>query len=294
MSLEAIDFGLLYREHMARAGRRQKSADDWDARAAPMSRGVFSGAYVEGFLARLDLADCETLLDVGCGPGTIALTIAPHLARVYGLDFSQGMIDAFAEHARARGVANATPILRAWEDAWDDVPRCDVVVASRSTQVADLEAALLKLHAHARRRVYLTHKVGGCFLDAAVYEAIGRTDEPLPDYMYVLNILHRHGIHPRLDYLEGENRLRHCTDFDDCLRKVEWSLGTLTPEERAHLRTYYDERGGRVGGEPLRWAFISWETVASEQLAYGGPMRRSRSANRGSERNGSQNASRPR
>ena len=258
MSIDTIDFGQLYREHMARAGRREKSAGDWDTRAPAMSRGVFDAAYVEGFVARLDLSGCETLLDVGCGPGTIALTVAPRLAHVYGLDFSHGMIDAFIEHARARGVTHATAILRAWEDTWDDVPVCDVVVASRSTQVADLEAALLKMHAHARRRVYLTHKVGGWFLDPSVYEALDRHDEPLPDYLYVLAILHRHGIHPRLDYLDGENRLRQCVDFDDCVRKVEWSLGALTSIERERLRAYYEQRGGLLGTTPMRWAFISW------------------------------------
>jgi len=198
MSVDAIDFGGLYREHMARAGRREKRVDDWDARAPVMSRGVFSGAYVEGFVARLDLTGCRTLLDVGCGPGTIALTVAPRLAHVYGLDFSPGMLDAFTQNAKARGLTNATPLLRAWEDPWDEVPVCDVVLASRSTQVADLEAALLKLHGHARRRVCLTHNVGGRFLDAAVYRALGRDDEPLPDYVYVLNILHRHGILPKV------------------------------------------------------------------------------------------------
>lgn len=263
MNIDGIDFGRLYREHMARAGRREKTAGDWDSRAATMSRGIFSGSYVEQFVRRLDLDGCDTLLDAGCGPGTIALTVAPRLAHVYGLDFSQGMIDAFNENARARGLTNTTGVLRAWQDPWEDVPVCDVAVASRSTQVADLEAALLKLHDHARRRVYLTHIVGGRVLDAQVYEALGRSDEPLPDYLYVLNILHRRGVHPRLDYLDGENRLRNCVDFDDCVRRVEWSLGELTTEERDRLRRYYDEQGGRVGSEPRRWAFIWWEKTGS-------------------------------
>ncbi len=262
MTFDAIDFGQIYREHMARAGRRAKRAADWDARATAMSHGIFNGTYVESFIARLDLTGCATLLDVGCGPGTIALTVAPRLAHVVGLDFSQGMIDAFTENARARGVTNATAVRRAWEDSWEDVPRCDVVVASRSSQVADLEAALLKMDAHARRRVCLTHRVGGRFLDDSVYQALGREDEPLPDYIYVLAILHRHGIHTWVDYVEGENRLEHVTDFDDCARKVEWSLGSLTAAERDRLRAHYERRDGQLGGAPVMWAFISWETRA--------------------------------
>jgi SAM-dependent methyltransferase len=259
VSLDRIDLAALYREHMTRAGRCEKDPGDWDGRAKAMSQGVFAGAYVEGFVARLDLSGCATLLDVGCGPGTIALTVAPRLERVYGLDYSPGMLDAFVESARQRGISNATPIRRAWEDDWADVPECDVVVASRSTQVADLAAALEKLHRHARRRVYLTHLVGGRFVDDEILEALGRTDEPLPDYLYVVALLHQRGIHPRLDYLEGENRLRHCQDFADCLRKVTWSLGELTPGEIERLRSYYESHADRLGRAPRRWALVSWE-----------------------------------
>ena len=180
MSLDRLDVAALYREHMARAGRRERSPADWDARASTMSQGIFAGAYVEGFVARMDLTGCATLLDVGCGPGTIALSVAPRLERVYGLDYSPAMLDAFAGNARERGISNAVPILRAWEEDWTDVPVCDVVAASRSTQVADLAVALAKLNAHARRRVYLTHLAGGRFLDAEVLKALGRDDEPLP------------------------------------------------------------------------------------------------------------------
>lgn len=259
MSLDRIDHAALYREHMARAGRREKSPADWDARAKTMSPGVFTGAYVDGFVARLDLSGCASLLDVGCGPGTIALTVASRLEHVYGLDYSPAMLEAFVENARLRGLANATPLLRAWEDDWAEVPVCDVVVASRSTQVSDLAAALDKLCRHARRRVYLTHLAGGRFLDEEVLAALGRRDEPLPDYLYVIALLHQRGIHPRLDYLEGENRLRHCRDFADCLRKVTWSLGALTPAEVERLRVHYEGHSGRLGRTPMRWALVSWD-----------------------------------
>jgi SAM-dependent methyltransferase len=259
VSLDAIDVAELYREHMARAGRREKAPEDWDARAPRMGPGIFAGPYVDGFVARMDLDGCATLLDVGCGPGTIALTVAPRLERVFGLDFSPAMLEAFAANARERGLRNAVPVLRSWEDDWADVPVCDVAVASRSTQVADLAAALDKLRAHARRRVYLTHLAGGRFVDEEVLEAIGRRVEPLPDYLYVLALLHQRGIHPRLDYLEGENRLRSCRDFADCLRKVSWSLGELSAEETQRLRDLYERQAGELGRRPVRWALVSWE-----------------------------------
>jgi SAM-dependent methyltransferase len=46
----------------------------------------------------------NTLLDVGCGPGTVACALAPQFAHVIGLDPSQGMID----HARSLAVSSST------------------------------------------------------------------------------------------------------------------------------------------------------------------------------------------
>lgn len=261
MTIRAIDFGALYREHMGRAARRSRTADEWNARAPGMRRGIFGGPYVEGFLSRTRLDDCATLLDVGCGPGTIALSLAHRLERVYGLDYSPAMLEAFAGEAAERGITNATPILRDWNDDWSDVPVCDIVVASRSSQVDDLEPALLKLDAHARRRVHLTHLARGRFLDPVVYQVLGRRDdEPLPGYIYVVNILHAHGIDPTVDYIDGESRLRNCRDADDFLRKVSWSVGQLSDDEQVRLRQFFTEHPEQVGATPMRWAFISWDS----------------------------------
>ena len=174
MNLSDIDFAELYRRQMLRANRQEKTPEYWDGRAPAMSQRMSDSQYVRQFVAALDLAGCATLLDVGCGPGTIALTVAPRLEHVYGLDYSPGMLAAFAEEARARGLTAATPILRAWDDDWADVPVCDIVVASRSTAVPDLEAAILKLDSKARRRVYMSYPADGDLPGDDVRRAIGR------------------------------------------------------------------------------------------------------------------------
>lgn len=83
-----------------------------------MSERVFDAPYVRQFVARMDLADCSTLLDVGCGPGTIGLSVASRLDHVYGLDYSPGMLATFVECARQRGLTRVTPILRDWDADW--------------------------------------------------------------------------------------------------------------------------------------------------------------------------------
>lgn len=256
----SFDFAEFYRERVRAASRPERSADYWDSRAASMSERGFDTPYVRSFLARLDLTGCSTLLDVGCGPGTIALSAAPRLSHVYGLDHSPSMLAAFADNAKARGIAAATPILRSWDDDWTDVPTCDVVVASRSTAVPDLAAAFAKLQSKARRRVYVTCPADGHLVADDVRGAIGREASALPDYLCVIGILHQMGLHPTLDYLPGENRLAEAADFDQFRARIDRLLGGLSAEELPRLEAYYVVRRAGAPSQPMRWAMFGWET----------------------------------
>jgi SAM-dependent methyltransferase len=244
---------------MLRANKQDKTPEYWDCRATAMSQRMSDSQYAQQFVAALDLEGCATLLDVGCGPGTIALTVAPRLEHVYGLDYSPGMLSAFADEARARGVAAATPILRAWEDDWANVPICDIVVASRSTAVPDLEAAVLKLDSKARKRVYMSYPADGRLPGDEVRHAIGREDASAPDYLCAVGILHHLGLHPTLRYLTTENRFAKCADFADFLAKATELLGPLSAEEAGRLETFFRETGDRARQAPTRWALFSWE-----------------------------------
>jgi SAM-dependent methyltransferase len=259
MNLSHVDFGQLYRGRMQQMTRRERDSEYWDGRAAAMSDGEFTSPYVRQFVDRMDLADCRTLLDVGCGPGTISLTVAGRLEQVYGLDYSPGMLAAFSQNARQRGLTGATPILRAWNDDWADVPTCDVVVASRSTAVPDLEAAILKLESKARRRVYLTYPADGRLGGDEIREAMGRASQALPDYLCVIGILHHLGVYPTLAYLPGKSRFATCSGFANFHAKVIEVLGDVTVDEVERLRTYFDTRRDAIARESMRWALFSWE-----------------------------------
>lgn len=260
MTIDAIDFGRLYRDHLAIAARTRKTASAWDSRAAGMAAKALRSNYTRDFVARMDLAGAESLLDVGCGPGTIALAVAPRLRRVVGLDYSAAMLDALRAQAAEQGLQHVETLHRAWEDDWSDVPVCDVAVASRATLVDDIAAALAQLDAKARRRVYLTHPAGGHFIDPAIQRVIGRSVPTVPDYIYLVNILHRMGIHPCLSYLTQESRLADAQDFDDYARRVAWSLGELSVAETTRLCAWYGQATpAERAGPPMRWAFISWE-----------------------------------
>jgi SAM-dependent methyltransferase len=271
--LEEIDFAAMYREALQRSRLVPKPAEAWDTRAASYA-GQHGGAgqpgkagksstYVADFIARMNLGGARSLLDVGCGPGTLALPLAARLAEVVALDYSPRMLEQLQAQALAEGVGNVRTVRRAWDDDWSDLPVCDIAIASRSTTVDDLEAALRKLQQHARLRVYLTYPVGGVFVDRELIALSGQAVPEVPDHFLLLGMLHRMGVVPRVDILQTPSRLANCSGFDEFAERLAWSTGPLDAAAQRRLRDWYEadpERAAR-GGSPMRWAFIGWDVA---------------------------------
>ncbi|MDE2594743.1 MAG: methyltransferase domain-containing protein [Burkholderiales bacterium] len=261
MRLTDLDFAQMYRQHMAEVGR-PKSSEVWDARAAELGVDPRLGQYGQALVDQIDLSDCQSLLDVGCGGGAITLELARRLPRVHGIDFSAKMLEHLQQLAQSQSIHNVTCQLKSWEDDWHDVPVCDVVLASRSTAVMDMEQALTQLHSKARKRVYLTSLVGGQFADARLLNIIQRKRvEPLPGHLYVINILGQMGLRPTLDYITSTNRYSGARDAQAFIDLVVSGLGPLSASEQAHLLRWVDQQGSMAAIDAAiahQWALISW------------------------------------
>lgn len=92
-------------------------ANDFDAiysNRGGLVNGFVNGLFRKSMKLRFEksIEGCrpiagKTVLDVGCGPGHYAITLAQRGAgRVLGVDFAEGMLELAAEHARAAGVAD--------------------------------------------------------------------------------------------------------------------------------------------------------------------------------------------
>lgn len=259
--IKTIDFASLYRQHLARSGRVFKPASDWDSKAAEMRTKVLESTYATEFTQRVRVSPTDTVLDVGCGPGTVGLALAPKVRKVYGLDYSQGMLTALEQNVADMQLSNVEPILASWEDDWSAVPVCDIAVVSRASIVADMDSALTKLNNYVRKRVYMTHLVGGRFVSREIAELLGREDTSFPDHMYVINMLYQRNIYPTLDYIESPSRIAGSTSAEELIEKVSWSFGKLSEAEQEALSNWYqqDPDYAKQGGEPMRWAFLSWD-----------------------------------
>jgi SAM-dependent methyltransferase len=77
--------------------------------AAYYDRGrlPYAPGFADTLAAALGLDGRGRLLDIGCGPGTVALTLAPYFAEVVGIDPDEDMIAEAMRQATRCGVTNA-------------------------------------------------------------------------------------------------------------------------------------------------------------------------------------------
>lgn len=95
----------------------------WDLVAAGYTETTMG--YFEGFIdAALEFVEPgrdDRVLDVACGPGTLALAAAARVARVDALDFSENMIAMLRKGMADAGVTNIEPALGDGQDLpYDD------------------------------------------------------------------------------------------------------------------------------------------------------------------------------
>ena len=268
MQYSDIDWNSIWQANRRKKSWKKKKSSDWDKRASSFAQRNVNSGYVDSFLSLMQPQKDWSVLDVGCGPGTLALPLATRVKSITAIDFSQAMLSELQTRANQQGLTNIYPVKASWTDDWQrlSLKRHDVTISSRSLSVQDLQAALQKLNDYASRKVFIADKVGAGPFDPDLFEALGRPFDGGPDYIITVNLLYQMGIHPRVDYIELEqSKVFGCRE--DAIEAAQWMLDSLTAEEEKKLEGYIDERLCEIEDgkwlfkrrTPVKWAFISWD-----------------------------------
>jgi len=267
MFLEPIDFAKMYTEHKQKSVFKGKNSDEWDKKSKEMAPRMQKSHYVEDFISKMKIDKEDVVLDVGCGPGTLAIPLAKQVKHVIAIDFSASMLEELKAYAKAEGVTNITTYHMGWDDDWSEIGEVDVVVASRSIEVQDVQHALLKISNIASKACYLTYKAGGSFVDMDILDYIGKKIVTKPDFWYLPIILYKEGYIPLVDYIPaGSGRVRY-TDVDEFVTSLIWNLGSLDESQIQKAKEYFELyiKNNEKGSKETLWSFISWSTT-KEQL----------------------------
>lgn len=263
-SFESIDFNELYKIQKQASSHKKKGVELWNEKAVDMDVKKNIGIYNEFLQSKISLDNIESLLDVGCGPGTFTLFYAPIVKKVVAFDFSPKMLEKLEKNINEKGFKNVEILQANIEGDWKNIPICDVVLASRCLEVDDLQKALEKLNTHAKKAVYLTFKAGNSYISEELLQIIKRDVIPRPDYIYVLNILYKMGIYAKLDFIpkEDSNYCKAPDDIDSFINSISWSLEGLSKEEERRAREYFlycKKKGISPAYKNNAWALIYWE-----------------------------------
>ena len=149
-----------------------------------VGRAAYPQQLADALADRLRLDGSGRLIDVGCGPGSLTLLLAPHFADVIGVDADADMLAVAARLAAERGLGNVGWRHLRGEDLPADLPAADVVTFAQSFHWMDrprVAAAVRRMLAPGGALVHvsaMTHQ--GVATDAALpyarvpYDAISQ------------------------------------------------------------------------------------------------------------------------
>lgn len=263
-----IDWNVLWQNARRRKSWNSKQSADWDKKAPSFAKRNRNSPYTSLFLSHLSLDDSLTVLDVGCGPGTLAIPLAARVRHVTCIDYSKVMLELVEQRAEEEGLSNIQTAHCAWEDDWqtNNIAPHDFAISSRSIGVHDLAGALKKLNNFARKRVFVTDRISPTPFDPEAFGAIGRPFDAGPDYIYTVNCIYSLGIHPSVTILELDNNFSFAT-MEEAVESYSWMFKDLSTTEMNKLTEYVqsrvvrsDENGLTVRRtNPPSWALISWQ-----------------------------------
>ncbi len=268
LSSKSLDWNLLWKQDKKPDSTRRRR-DYWDRRAPSFADRSVEDGYTEPFLSILNAQPDWTVLDVGCGPGTLAIPLATKVRGVTAIDFSPAMIELLDGRCRSAGISNVTTHVAGWEDDWRSfgIESHDAAIASRSLVVDDLQAALEKLNNFARKRVVISAPAGEGPFDLQLFAVVGRELKPNPDYIYVYNLLYQMGIYANVSFVVK----KFCRTFanpEEAFRSVSWMFEDLSGVEESRLRLFLSSHLVRDGElwkldyeRQVHWAVIWWDKV---------------------------------
>ena len=251
--------------------RRKDKIGFWNTKARRY--GSFSNSAeerAEQVIQKMGINADASVIDIGCGPGTLSVPLARKAKSVTAIDPSYKMLEMLEEKAARAGRTNITTINKAWEDIKleRDIGLHDTVVASYSLIMNDIKKALGKMDAAARRGVCLfwfAGKRGGLYNDLWP-KLFGGPYEPGPDYIFLLNVLYQMGIYPNVEITKTTHE-QSFSSLDDAVENWKENFQNLTPGQLKTLRSSLQEAllqkdGILISRNSVNTAMIWWKTRA--------------------------------
>ena len=261
-----VDWASFWAERLT--GKKNK---DWDKAAPGFYKRTRKDDYNSTLFDMLILDENDTVLDVGCGEGSITVPLAKKVKNVIGVDSSAKMLEYLEKRAKENNVGNIETILKPIEEIkYEEIGDVDVVVCSRSLNaIIPIEDVLLELDKIANKYVFITiFGPENKKIEKDFDKELGIQTEDFPDYNYFFNILFNLGIYPNVQRFDLNN-YREYDSIDEAVDNGKFRLDLYSDEEKELLRKYleriltYDEETGKYYNvkDKADWIMVWWKKI---------------------------------
>jgi ubiquinone/menaquinone biosynthesis C-methylase UbiE len=178
-------------------------------------------SLIQKTIEELPLTPESRILDIGSGPGTLAIPLSKIVTHITAVDPSDGMLNALKERIAKDGINNITCVNKRWEDIEPNVDiesSYDIVIASYSLGMPDIREAIRKMEEVSSKYVCLYWFAGETSWDIN-YKALwpslhGTQYYPSPKCNVLYNVLYDMGIYPHVTVFPFEHIHRFLSEED--------------------------------------------------------------------------------
>jgi SAM-dependent methyltransferase len=229
---------------------RKENAERYDANS--------SSRYDERVkitIAGLDIDRTSRVLDIGAGPGTLAIPLSPLVKEIVAVEPGEGMTGILSGHTHRMGITNISVVRKMWEDV--DLPedlggKFDVVIASLSLTMYDIRAALEKMDEASRKYVYLFWFADSPFWEK-MYDDLWVPLHGSPYYTgpkadCLFNVLYQMGIYANVEMLPLDKEYRFSSE-EEMSAFFRRRFSVTTPDQEKVLAEYLTPLIRHTGGK---------------------------------------------
>ena len=242
---------------------------NWDEAAPGFFKRTRKEDYQIALFDKLILDENDTVLDVGCGEGSVTVPLAKKVKKVIGIDSSPKMLEYLEKRAKDNNIDNIETILKPIEEiTYDEIRDVDVVVCSRSLNgIIPIEEVLTELNKIANKYVFITiFGPKNKKLEKDFDRELGIMTENFPNYNYFFNILYNMGIYANIERFDLNN-YREYDSIDEAMDNGKFRLDLYSDEEKEKLRDYlersltYDEETKKYYNvkDKADWVMVWWK-----------------------------------
>lgn len=260
-----IDWDELWTRKMDKKGDRGK---DWSKAALKYSERAGKDNYTEQLISKMILSKDDTVLDVGCGEGSVTIPLSKKVSSVTAIDATDKMLEILDEKINEMDIDNIRTIKDDVNNVdLDKYGKYDIVLASRVINgIKSPRKVFSNFNEIAKKYVFITlFGPNNWKLEKDFFKYIGKEYTGAPSYTILLNLLAEMDIYPNAINLDV-GPVRTYKSIEEAIDNGKWNMAKFSKEEQELLPKYLEsilkENEDGLLTNPMDkpdWVLIWWE-----------------------------------